>query len=125
MSHGRFLYDLLALTPLDFLYFKFGLQYVILRLPRLLKYRFLSLIPRFLHAFHVHFLHPSSSLLFIFLLRSILFCSIRPSWFFPISQHSTTTLYRMNEKEGEKAKRQQQRVRVVESMMHSVLCFLY
>ena len=38
VSHGRFLYDLLALTPLDFLYFKFGLEYVILRLPRLLKY---------------------------------------------------------------------------------------
>ena len=38
VSHGRFLYDLMALTPLDFLYFKFGLQYVILRLPRLLKY---------------------------------------------------------------------------------------
>ena len=38
VRHGRFVYDLLALAPLDLLYLQFGLQWPILRLPRLMKY---------------------------------------------------------------------------------------
>ena len=38
VRHGRFVYDLLALAPLDLLYLQFGLQWRILRLPRLMKY---------------------------------------------------------------------------------------
>ena len=38
VRNGRFVYDLLALTPLDLLYLQYGLGWPILRLPRLMKY---------------------------------------------------------------------------------------
>lgn len=38
MENGSFRYDVFSLLPLDFLYLRYGVEYTILRFPRLLKF---------------------------------------------------------------------------------------
>ena len=38
VENGSFRYDVFSLLPLDFLYLRYGVEYTILRLPRLLKF---------------------------------------------------------------------------------------
>ena len=83
----------------------------------------------YLHV-HLHFSYSSSSLLFIILLRSILFCYIYAHLGpFPIhtfcirqtTQHKLHSTHMLPKREGAKSKRQQQGVRVFRRACRSFL----